>query len=154
MNIWYILNSLLLVYASYKFASSPITTAKIFGLLGLFFLMYNWTRHAIFKSIREAKERRIKIKFAKLSKRKLPLHKWTGSLALVLIIFHGVLILKDYGLLLENKKLVAGLISGSVLLLLVASGWLRFIKTTPVRRYVHWGLGFLIFFSVLLHILL
>lgn len=154
MNKWYLLNSLLLLYASYKFATSSITSAKIFGLLGLLFIMYNWTRQAIFKSIRDAKERSIKIKFAKLSKRKLPFHKWTGTIALILIIFHGSLILKDYGLLLGNKKLVAGLLAGSVLFLLVASGWIRWMKTTPVRRYVHWGLGFLIFFSVLIHILL
>jgi len=153
MNKWYLLNSLALGYALGSFFTGAISLPSFFGLLGLLLVIFNWTRHAVFKTIRESSDRQQKIKFANLSKRILPFHKWTGTAALVFIMIHGALMLNKYGLFLANKKITSGLLAAIILICLVISGWLRWYRTTPAKRYVHWGLGFLIFFFVLIHLL-
>lgn len=154
MNIWYFLNIFVASYALYKVLTAPYINAPIvFGLLGLFFVLFNWTRHAVFSTIRDSKVRSQKIKFAQFSKRIYPFHKWVGTTALVLIGIHALLIINRYGLYLPNKKILTGLLAGITLVALVLSGWIRWYKTTPMKRYVHWGLGFLIFFMVIFHLL-
>src|SRR5690606_40219584 len=48
--------------------------------------------HAMFSTIRSNISRKRKIKFANISKTLLPLHKWTGTSALLFVLLHFVLI--------------------------------------------------------------
>src|SRR5699024_12377381 len=96
-------------------------------------ILYNWTRHAVFSTIRSPNvSRRRKISLATLSKRVLPFHKWTGSLALVIALIHIVFVLQSYGLQMKQFKQVSGLLSVSTLVFLVLFRWLR-CYMPPVR---------------------
>src|SRR5690625_1115820 len=154
MNIWYILNGLILIFAISKVAMKPISAITFFGLLGFLFIMFNWTRQAVFKTIRDSPYREQKIRFANFSKRVLPLHKWNGTIALILILIHSIFVIQMYGLLLTNKKIITELFAIIFLIFLVVYVCFRWLKTTPIRRYVHWGLGFTIFFLIIVHIIL
>lgn len=152
MNRWFIFNIFILGFAMFKVLSRPSNIAILFGLIALLLILFNWTRHAVFTTIRQSKDRKEKIKFAKLSKRILPFHKWIGTTALIIALLHASFMLYKYGLYLQNKKILSGILALTVLSALVLSGWIRWYKTTPAKRYVHWGLGYTIFFLVILHL--
>lgn len=150
---WFYINgsmlflAILLVYLRYH------GLHMIIGLAGLGVILYNWTRHAVFSAIRTHPNRQTKIKFAQISKKMLPIHKWTGTSSLLLILIHAFLVIKRYGLAVYPLKIITGLFALLVLVLMVSSGWLRWYRTTVNRRYLHWILGFILFFSALVHVI-
>lgn len=154
MSKWFLINAFVLMYALWNVFTGYIGIHIIFGGLGLLFVLYNWTRHAVFSTIRSNISRTRKIKYAKLSKRVLPYHKWTGSTALLLIMIHGGLVLHRFGLPLTNLKLISGLLASCMLAAVVFFGWLRWYRTTLKRRYIHLTLAYCLFGLVLLHLVL
>ncbi len=154
MSKWFFINLCLLLFAIWKISTGHLSIHIVFGALGLFFFLYNWTRHAVFSTIRSNISRKRKIKYATLSKKVLPLHKYTGSAALIFIIIHATLVISLFGFQLTNVKLLSGLLAGTTLLLLVIAGWIRWWRTTYTIRIIHLSLGFILFALVLLHIIL
>lgn len=152
MNKWFYINGSLFVFAAVLVFTRYHGIHMVIGLFGLGFILYNWTRHAVFSTIRTHTNRQTKIKFAQLSKKLLPIHKWTGSTSLVLILMHAFLVINHYGWTIYQTKMITGLFALLILIFMVGSGWLRWYRTTVKRRYLHWILGFLLFFSALLHI--
>lgn len=152
MSKWFYINFGVLIFALWKISSGHIGIHIIFGGLGFLFILYNWTRHAFFATIRSNISRKRKIKFAQLSKKALPIHKWTGTAALLLIIIHAILVIKIFGFQMDNMKMLTGLLTAITLTLVVITGWLRFIRTTYKRRMLHLTLGFCLFSFVLLHL--
>lgn len=104
MNKWFYFNFALLIFAFWKIATSSLLPHIIFGGLGLCLILFNWTRHAVFSTLRSPIERQKKIKFARLSKRILPFHKWIGTTALLMIVIHATLVISQFGLDLTNPK--------------------------------------------------
>lgn len=153
MNKWYIFNSLLIGYALFKVFTQSLRSTILIGLFSLLLILCNWTRHAVFSTIRNSENRQTKIAFASFSKQILPFHKWIGTMALLFVILHGILVIQSYGLAFQSPKIATGFIAAIILFSLVLSGWFRWYKTTPMKRYVHWGLGFAIFFFVLIHLI-
>src|SRR5699024_11751350 len=118
-------------------------------------IVYYRTSHAVFSTLRSPTvSTQRKISMATLSKRVLPFHKWTGSLALVIAVIHIVLVLQSYGLQIRQFKQASGLLSVSTLILLVLLGWLRWYKTTVRRRYIHWTLGYISMCIIFLHVII
>src|SRR5690625_3228174 len=154
MSKWFFFNVAMFLFVLWKLRTGHFGIHILFGTLGLFFFLYNWTRHAVFSMIRPDISRERKIKYANLSKKVLPIHKYTGSAALIFIIIHAGFVLSLYGLQLHNIKLMSGILAGLTLIALVTSGWMRWFKTTYLIRMVHLSLGFTLFFFVLLHLLL
>ncbi len=154
MSKWFFINILVLLFAVWKISTSYFGIHILFGGLGLLFILYNWTRHAVFSTIRSNISRQRKIKYAQFSKRVLPFHKWTGSIALVLISFHGFFVIQAYGIPFTNWKIVSGLFASFILVGVVLFGWLRWYHTTLRRRYIHLTLAFCLFGLVLLHLVL
>lgn len=154
MSIWFLINGVVLVFALWKISTGYIGVHIIFGGLGLVFVLYNWTRHAVFSTIRSNISRKRKIKYANLSKRVLPLHKWTGSTALLLIILHGIFVVQRFSLDFTNWKILSGFIASCMLAGVVFFGWLRWYRTTVKRRYIHLTLAYCLFALVLLHLVL
>lgn len=152
MSIWFFINAVVLLYAAWKIFTGYIGIHIIFGALGLLFVFFNWSRHAVFATIRSDISRTRKIKYANLSKRVLPIHKWTGSTALLLIIVHGSLVIHHFGWQFSNWKVLSGFIAGVTLASVVFFGWLRWYRTTVKRRYIHLTLAFCLFALVLLHL--
>jgi len=153
LSKWFFINLGVLLFALWKISTGHVGIHILFGALGLFFFLYNWTRHAVFSTIRSNISRKRKIKYANLSKKVLPIHKYTGSAALIFIIVHASLVLSLFGFELTNFKLLSGLLAGITLLLLVITGWIRWLKTTYTIRVIHLSLGFTLFALVLLHII-
>lgn len=154
MSKWFFINGAVLIYAIIKISMTYSGIHMLFGGIGLCLILYNWTRHAVFSTIRSNISRQRKIAYANLSKKALPIHKWTGTSALILILLHAFFVIKRYGIQLTYLKMTVGLAAGLTLLITVLFGWLRWQRTTVARRYIHWTLAFILFFATLLHLLL
>lgn len=154
MNKWFYFNGLLLFLTILKFINSSMHISIIFGFVGFLFFLINWTRHAMFSTIRSNISRQKKIAYAKFSKRFLPFHKWTGSFTFVLIIFHVFFILKRYTFSFTHIKLLTGLLAGTTLLFVVIFGWLRLYWPSTLKRFTHLYLAIALFFFLLLHIVI
>ena|SRR5690625_4878945 len=154
MNKWFYFNFLLITFAFWKVATSSLLPHIIFGGVGLFFILFNWTRHAVFSTLRSSIPRQKKIKYARLSKRILPFHKWIGTTALVMIIIHATLVISQFGFDLSNPKMLIGLVGGFILVCIVLTGWLRLFRPTIRKRLLHLWLGLSMFFIMILHLTL
>ncbi|MFD1037396.1 hypothetical protein ACFQ3N_03015 [Virgibacillus byunsanensis] len=160
MNKWFYFNFLLLIVAAWKistnYAFPQLHIHILFGMVALILILFNWTRHAVFSTIRSSTTRSKKIKYANLSKRILPFHRWIGTTALLLIVIHATLVINQFGFDWKNMKIVSGLLTGSVLVGVgvVISGWMRRIKPSWRKRITHLRLGLMMFFLILLHIIL
>lgn len=158
MSRWFYFNSILLIAVLWavfhKGFVLPERIHILFGLFGFMLILFNWTRHAVFSTIRTVPERGKKIKLANLSKRILPYHRWVGMSALTLIIIHAILVLNLFGFHFQNLKLVSGLFAGIVVICMVTTGWMRLIKPSGKKRRAHLRFGMLLIISISLHILL
>jgi hypothetical protein len=154
MSKWFFLNGVVLVFALYHIVVGYNGFHMVLGGLGVLFILYNWTRHAMFATIRSNISRERKIKFARISKKALPFHKWTGTSALIIVLFHAMLVYKRYGFHLNFPKMTSGLLASGILTCVVLTGWQRWYRTTVNRRFVHWTLGFILFGCVVLHVFL
>ncbi len=152
MSIWFFINGIVLLCLLLKIFFGPFLFYRIVGGLGMLFILYNWTRQAFYATIRSSISRRKKIRLANISKAVLPFHKWTGTTALLLIILHLYLVMRYFPFDIQNMKILTGLLAFISLILLVLFGWLRFIRTTVARRYIHWTLAYIVFFSTIIHI--
>src|SRR5699024_5932821 len=154
MNKWFYFNLLLFLFALYKVISGSHLLVSLVGGLGLLFILFNWTRHAMFSTIRSDIPRDIKIKYATISKRILPVHKWTGMTAFIVIISHGFLAIDLYGFNLGMTKIFSGMFGLVILTGIVIFGWLRWFKASYIKRMVHLWLGLLLFFVMIVHVLI
>lgn len=154
MNKWFYFNFLLFIFALYKVISGSHLLVSLMGGFGLLFILFNWTRHAMFSTIRSDIPRSTKIKYAKISKRFLPIHKWTGMTAFIIIIFHAYLAIDLYGFNLGMTKIFSGTFGLIVLCGIVTFGWLRWFKASYIKRIIHLWLGLLLFFVIIVHVLI
>ncbi|UJL46700.1 hypothetical protein KFZ58_01710 [Virgibacillus sp. NKC19-16] len=154
MNKWFYLNILVLIVAIWNgLNSSTLGVHILLGLLGLFLVLFNWTRHAVFSTIRSSRDRSTKIKLANLSKKIMPFHRWIGTASLLIIIMHASLVIFRYGFYWQNFKMVSGLLTGIILIGMVATGWMRLFKPSGRLRRFHLRLGILLFFFIVLHMI-
>src|SRR5690625_548204 len=157
MNKWFYFNAMLLFIALWKLINKhffgTFSIHLLFGMIGLLVILFNWTRHAVFSTIRQAKDRATKIKYANISKKVVNVHRWTGTSALLIIGCHAFLTIRHFGMWLPSMKMISGLCASAILLGVVTSGWLRRFWPSPLKRYVHLYLGFFMVFTILWHIL-
>lgn len=154
MSRWFIVNIILLLFVIWKVINGYFTLPILFGVLGFGFFMFNWTRHAMFATIRSKINRQRKIKLAKVSKKAMPFHKWTGTLALIFIVTHMILMIQMYGFQMNNFKMMFGIMAGLMMLLTVLMGWFRFYRTTIRKRVWHLSFAFTLFYIIIIHIAL
>lgn len=158
MSKWFYLNIMLLGIAVWKVIEHTLHAGSHLsvwiGLMGLFFFLFNWTRHAFFSTIRNHPNRQMKIRLARISKKVVPYHRYTGTTALLLVVMHGIFMLHRYGFAYHWLKMWMGLIAAVALLFMVLSGWLRLLWPSVKKRYLHIYLGMSLFFLILIHIVL
>lgn len=152
MSRWFYINAVLVLFVCWKVGSSSMASFTLLGGIGMLFILYNWTRQAMFATIRSNISREKKVIFAQISKKALPFHKWTGSTALVLILLHVFTVLQYFPFQLQNLKMLSGLFALLSLSGVVLFGWLRHIQTTVIRRYVHWTFAYLVIIFATLHL--
>src|SRR5699024_595360 len=105
MNKWFFINVIFLMFTWIKIITFYHAIHMVIGGTDLRLILYNWTRPAVFSTIPSPNVSRTrKISLATLSKRVLPFHKWTGSLALVIALIHIVFVLQSYGLQMKQFK--------------------------------------------------
>src|SRR5690625_312874 len=154
MSKWFFLNGFIFILLVCKLTSGHIALHKVVGGVAFLFVLYNWTRHAVFTTIRSNISRQRKIKYAQLSKKLQPVHKWTGTTALIIALLHAAFIGHIFGIHMQHAKMVSGLIALLMLCFVVLFGWIRHMRTTVVRRYLHWGFAYALIVAVVIHLLL
>ncbi|MEN1967180.1 hypothetical protein WMZ97_03780 [Lentibacillus sp. N15] len=156
MSKWFFANLLLLLVAVWQISKSSflINIHIVIGFIGLLFFLFNWTRQAVFSTIRNTPKRKTKIKLANFSKKIVPFHRWTGTTAFVIVMIHAIMVIHRYGLHLQWHKMIAGLIAGMLLTAMVISGWLRLFWPSVRKRKWHIYIGMSLFFIIFIHILL
>jgi len=155
MGKWFYFNLLLLGMGLWQIIErGSIPLHIVFGALGMLLFLFNWTRHAIFSTIRNTENRMTKVKPANLSKKIVPYHRWIGTTSLILIIIHTILVINLFGFNWQHIKLLSGLLAGTVLIAMVISGWMRLIRSTARRRKIHIWLGISLFCFIALHVAL
>ncbi|HEX6595054.1 MAG TPA: hypothetical protein VF095_10830 [Bacillota bacterium] len=158
MNKWFYFNALLLILAMWNlinhhsFPNLPVHI--IIGFIGLLFILFNWTRHAVFSTIRSHRDRQTKIKYANLSKKVIPFHRWTGTTAFIVIFIHAGLVVQLYGWQWDHFKMVSGLLAIILLTTMVITGWLRLYWPSVPKRMAHLYGGLFMFFAMIAHFLL
>lgn len=156
MSVWFLLNAVLLIWAVWNVTEGlSVHTTYIHILLGFggfLFFIFNWTRNAVFSTIRNVESRETKIRLAGMSKKIRPYHRWTGTTALILIMLHGITIINLYSFDLSNMKIMTGFLASINLLVLVLSGWYRLLFDSSLKiRKLHIRLGISMFVFVVLH---
>lgn len=154
MSRWFIVNVIFILFVIWKVVSGNFTIPILFGVLGFSLFMINWMRHAVFATIRSNITRKRKIMFAKISKKAMPFHKWTGTIAFIFILIHMILMLNMYGLQMNNLKMMFGLMACLMLFLTVIMGWFRFYRTTIRKRIWHLSFAFTLIYVIIIHIAL
>ena len=154
MNKWFYFNLALFLFAIWKVMTNNLHPSILFGFIGLLFILFNWTRHAVFSTLRSSIGRQRKIKYANLSKRVLPFHRWTGTTALLIITIHGILMIKRFGLQWTYIKVLSGLFTFLILTAVVLTGWLRLYWPSGRKRMLHLYLGLTMFFLIVIHLIL
>ncbi|MDY0396160.1 hypothetical protein ACFSMW_02630 [Virgibacillus halophilus] len=158
MSKWFYLNFGLFVIAVWKIIGhalhTTLTPSIWIGFMGLAFFLFNWTRHAVFSTIRSHPRRETKIRLARISKKVVPYHRYMGTTALLLVVIHAVSMFYRYGFVSRWPKMWMGLIAAIILLFMVLSGWLRLFWPSVKKRYLHIYLGMLLFFLIFIHIIL
>lgn len=153
MSKWFLINLIIFIIIMWKVSTGTIMIHTLLGAIGMLFILYNWMRHAVFTTIRSHISRKRKIKFAAISKKLLPFHKWTGSTALVIILLHVSFVLRHFPFQIHNLKMVSGLFAFIALVGVVTFGWLRHVRTTVARRYIHWTFAYAVIILAVIHVL-
>ncbi|MFC3387223.1 hypothetical protein ACFOU0_01190 [Salinicoccus sesuvii] len=158
MSIWFLLNALLLLWAIWNVSLGISSYSSyihiLLGFAGFLLFIFNWTRNAVFSTIRNAKTRHAKVRLARMSKQIRPYHRWVGSSALVMVVLHGLAIIHLYGFDLTNMKILTGFLASLNMMVLVLSGWYRLLIDPRIRiRKLHIRLGISMFILVAIHFL-
>ncbi|MCG1010554.1 hypothetical protein J4760_11035 [Salinicoccus sp. ID82-1] len=156
MSIWFLLNGMLLIWAIWNVAFGISSHASyihiLLGFAGFLLFIFNWTRNAVFSTIRNAENRQNRIRLARMSKRIRPYHRWVGTSALIIILLHGWAVIELYGFNLTNMKILTGFLASINLFVLVLSGWYRLLIDPRIRvRKLHIRLGITMFILVAIH---
>lgn len=158
MSKWFYFNIILFVVVIWQVASHfsfpQLIPTVLFGFIGFLFYLFNWTRNAVFSTIRNVPNRQTKIKLANMSKKIMPYHRWTGTSALVFIFIHVYFVIDRYSFTFQSPKMMVGLLALLNLMTLVTTGWLRLVRPTGKLRKIHLGLGMSLFLFIAFHVLL
>jgi uncharacterized membrane protein len=157
MSIWFFLNGALLIWAAWnisqRLAVQSVHHHILLGFAGFLFFIFNWTRNAVFATIRNVDDRAVKVGLARFSKKIMPYHRWIGTLSFILISFHGLAVIHLYGFNPDSMKFLTGLLATVNLFILVLSGWYSLlIRHNLQSRRLHIGLGFSMFILTALHL--
>jgi len=157
MSKWFYINLFVLilalwnVFTHYSFPSLMLHISL--GFLGLLFILFNWTRHAMYSTIRDSHDRQKKIKIAQLIKKDMPFHRWTGTAALFIILFHGSVAIHRFGFQWDNVKFLSGSLAALILTGVVVTGWMRRLRPTGRKRMAHLYLGLSLIFLIIAHLI-
>jgi hypothetical protein len=156
MSKWFYINIFVFILAVWNVISHfsfPNLKHHIgLGFLGVMLILVNWTRHAMYSTIRNAHDRKKKIKIAQLIKKDMPFHRWTGTAALIIIILYGSIAIDSFGFQWDNVKMLSGIFAAFILTGVVVTGWMRRIRPTGRKRMAHLYLGMSLILLIIVHL--
>ncbi|MCT8138212.1 hypothetical protein H1D32_10860 [Anaerobacillus sp. CMMVII] len=129
-----------------------ILSAKIISQVAFVLFLVNINMYFVLLLIRKGKDRTVKVKLAKITKVMMKYHIPIAVTAVVLIVFHAVLMMSIHTLGLQNLKVISGVLAFIVLLILLFSGVLRKLKSSGFRRKFHYRMAFIFFGFIIVHI--
>lgn len=154
LSKWFFINFFVLLFAFWKILSGVVAIHIYIATIGLLCIFHNWTRHAVYATIRSDIPRKKKIKFAKLTKKVRKYHQLVGTSALVIIIVHACFALYYYRFFISHSKAASGMMALLLLACVVLTGYRRKWKKTRKRQTIHLMFGYAMFIFVVLHLLL
>lgn len=134
------------------YSSYYILSAKIFSQVAFVLFLVNVNMYFVLLLIRKGKDRNVKIKLAKISKKMMKYHVAIAVTAVVLIVLHGGMMISVQVHQLQNPKIVSGSVAFLVLATLLFSGMLRKLKASGFRRKFHYRMAFIFFAFIFIHI--
>lgn len=140
------------IYHGYE--SNVILVAKLLAQGAFILFLINVNMYFVFLIIRKSKSRNVKVRLAKISKQMMKYHIPIALTALVIVLFHGMLMLSVKIEVFQSPVFISGIFAFLLLIILLFSGWLRRRKATGKRRKFHFFMAFIFFAFVLLHIVL
>lgn len=144
---------IIILWSLYQgYDTSLILIGKLLSQAAFILFLININMYFVFLLIRKSKIRPMKVKLAQISKRMMKYHIPIAITATILIIGHGVIMLSAYVDSVWTLKMIIGLFSIGVLIILLYSGLLRRWKSTGKRRKFHYIMAFVFFGCVLFHI--
>ncbi|QOY38747.2 hypothetical protein AWH56_023860 [Anaerobacillus isosaccharinicus] len=154
---WLLVNTLticLIVGWSFYQGSSSyyILSAKIISQVAFVLFLVNVNMYFVLLLIRKGKDRNVKVKLAKISKKMMKYHVAIAITAVGLIVLHGSMMISVHTQQLQNSKIVSGIFAFLVLTILLFSGVLRKLKASGFRRKFHYRMAFIFFVFVITHI--
>ncbi|KAA9023857.1 hypothetical protein [Niallia endozanthoxylica] len=138
------------IYQGY--GSNTIMIGKVAAQVSFILFLVNLNMYFVFLFIRKSKKRTIKVKFAQISKRLMTFHIPVAVSASLLVFIHIITMIYGKWGHLWGQKTISGIVTFSLLLLLLFSGFLRKKKATGKRRRFHYKTAFVFFGLLILHI--
>ena len=134
--------------------SSYVLIGKIIAQAAFMLYLINLNMYFVFLLIRKSTIRDVKVKLAKISKKMMKYHIPFAITASLLIGVHAVIMAyvrrEDFWI----WKTGTGVLSLIILAVLLYSGLSRHRKATGRRRRFHYGMAFVFFSIVILHVFL
>jgi hypothetical protein len=143
--IWIIINGLLLVCSSiYIWLVRPhdsiiIISGQLIAQLAIIFFLVNVNMYFIFRVIRKAKKRSIKVNLSKIARKMMKSHIHIAIIGTSLILLHGIIMLWKLGEPIGylHPKMLTGYLGILMLSLTLISGYRRHRKASGFRRKFH-----------------
>lgn len=132
--------------------SVEIFAAKTIAQISLLFFLANLNLYFVFLIIRKSKNKEVKKKLAKLSRKAMKLHIPIAVTGTSLIFIHAIIMLNEHPIPFSSFKKLSGVMAFFVLLILLFSGLFRRLKATGFRRKFHITMAFTFLFFFIIHI--
>jgi hypothetical protein len=139
VNAVFLIASFVLIWFFRLSDSLAIVLGQFAAQAAIVLFLVNVNMYFIFLVIRKSRERSVKIRLSRLSRRAM---KWHIPIALtgsMLILIHASIMLKTLGETIGyvHGKMISGYLSLMLLALTVFAGWLRRLRASGTRRKFH-----------------
>ncbi|ADI00367.1 hypothetical protein [Salisediminibacterium selenitireducens] len=124
------------------------------GYLALVLIVFNGSFYVLFRIVRKSRNRKRQIRYAKIAKILMRVHRKTAVVAAVFATAHSMLALYRHGVNPESLTQLSGVLAMLALIVLLSTGWIRNQKATGRRKRSHRYTAFGALLVIGLHILI
>lgn len=155
-NVIFIISSFLYIWIINPHPSLLVKTGQLFAQIAIVLFLLNVNMYFIFLVIRRVKKRKLTVKLAKLSRKLMKTHVYTGLIGASLIVIHGAIMLTTLGEVISftHIKMVTGYLSIILLFITLFAGYLRRKKSSGFRRKFHQSSALIFCLIFVIHLFL
>lgn len=107
------------------------------GYTAFILIVFNAGFYVLFRLVRKSKNRKRQIRYARIAKMLMRVHRKTALAAAVFAAGHSSLALYRYGVNTESLTQLSGILAMLALIVLLSTGWIRNQKATGRRKRSH-----------------